>query len=78
MKVGDKVKVYQRPLTRTGLEGEATIRRILFRAKMGKGATYRCVVNFPEDGPEQVVERTIAEGDVLLDGVAPKPMVNFP
>ncbi len=65
MKVGDKVKVYQRPLTRERLEGEAVVRRILFHGKQGNGTIYRAVVNFPEDGPEQVVERTIAEGEIL-------------
>jgi hypothetical protein len=65
MKVGDVVRVYQKPLTREDFEGEAKIRRILSHRREGDGILYRAVVNFPEDGPSQVVERTIAEGDVI-------------
>ena len=65
MKIGDTVKVYQKPLTYEDYEGEAVVRRILFQRKEGNGVIFRAVVNFPEDGPHTVVERTIAEGKVV-------------
>ena len=61
MKIGDVVKVYQKPYTLEDYEGEAIVRRITHRERDGAEIEYRCIVNFPEDGPEQVVERLIVE-----------------
>jgi len=61
MKIGDVVKVYQRPYTREDYEGEAVVRRITRKERDGDLILYRTIVNFPEDGPDQVVERLIVE-----------------
>ena len=37
------------------------MRRITHRERDGAETEYRCIVNFPEDGPDQVVERLIVE-----------------
>jgi hypothetical protein len=65
MIIGEKVKVYQKPLTREDFEGEATVCRIFSWHPEYKGKMYCAMVNFPEDGPNTLVERRIAEGEVL-------------
>lgn len=64
MKPGDIVKVYQKPITHEDYEGEARIVRMLSTHPVGvfEGVRYfQCVVNFPEDGPDTVVTRTVGE-----------------
>ena len=59
LKPGDKVEVFQKPFTREDPEGVAQVVRIISRRKEGDQIDFRCMVNFPEDGPDTVVERRI-------------------
>jgi hypothetical protein len=64
VKVGDTVKVYQKPITRLDYEGEARIVRVLSKKPVDvfDGVRYfSCVVNFPEDGPDTCVARLVGE-----------------
>jgi hypothetical protein len=64
MKPGDVVKVYQDPITRQDYEGQARVVRMLSRkpCTVHEGVRFFLVaVNFPEDGPDQVVTRTVGE-----------------
>jgi hypothetical protein len=61
MTVGQRVIVYQKPITQEGFEGTATVVRVISKRREDEGTLYRLMVNFPEDGPEQAVERMVME-----------------
>jgi hypothetical protein len=47
IKIGDKVKVYEKPLTEEGFEGEAIVKEIKFIDEIER--LYYCLVKFNED-----------------------------
>lgn len=59
LKPGDKVEVFQKPFTHEDFEGVAQVVRIISRRKEGDQIDFRCIVNFPDDGPNTTVERRI-------------------
>jgi hypothetical protein len=57
-----RVKVYEDPVTRQRLEGEAVVVRKIGRPDPEMGQ--RCIVNFVDDDPHTVVERWVALEDL--------------
>ena len=61
MRLGNKVRVYQDPITRQEFEGVATIKS--FRSQHKEGQSY-CNVEFDEE-PGQTFQRWVNESDVI-------------
>jgi hypothetical protein len=58
---GDSVEVYMDPFSRTKLDGPAVVRKIRRVTEEPDMIIYNTLVNFPEDGPDVVVHRTVVE-----------------
>ncbi len=68
MKAGDRVDIYQKPLTGEDYEGEAVIVSMLSDEPceiFGGVKFYRARVHFDGDGPSEIVKRIVGEEDVL-------------